>query len=99
MKRKFITVMMLVGLLLAFTGCSLNINIDAPGQGKTGDASLLTEIYGENTFEELVARNGRMSYTLINHFKDGTEYESTIYMDDNMYAMDSYDGYGIILII
>ena len=99
MKRKLITVMMFVVLLLAFTGCSLNINIAAPGQVKTGDASLLTEIFDANTFEGIVARNGRMSYTLINHFKDGTEYESTIYMDDNMYAMDSYDGYGIILII
>ena len=96
MRRKLITVILFVGLLLSFSGCSVNINIDTPAHVKTGDASLLKEITAANSFEEIVARNGRMSYTLINCFKDGTETESTLYMDDNMYVLDSYGAIDII---
>ncbi|MCD8338296.1 MAG: hypothetical protein LUD18_13710 [Lachnospiraceae bacterium] len=59
------------------------------------EADLLAEMEDANTFEALVAKYGRISYSDTEYYSDGTELPCTIYQDDTLYVVE-YEEYLLI---
>ena len=101
MKNKLFTLICCFAVLLSVSGCagiSLKINLQEPGDtaSTTSDESYLKQLTDANSFDAVIARNGRLSYTIKSYLKDGSEDEYTIYADADTYVRD--DVYALMII-
>lgn len=79
---------LLAALLTGCSGINVNINIDNNKEtAGTPDNAFLEELEDVNSFDSLIARNGRLFYELSGYMKDGSSEEYTVYKDDKRYVV------------
>ena len=103
MNRKILAVIiMCFGLMVSVTGCAgvsvdININSDRPGTGSAIiDNDYLKKLEETNSFDALIAENGRLFLDIKCRLKDGSKDEYTLYKDPERYVQESR--YGTLIV-
>lgn len=110
MKKRVTVLLICLTALLSLSGCygvdlsglysipGMAVGGQAEAQAPAADASedLLKALEAVNSFDALLASNGRFSYTISNNLRDGSTDNWTLYVDGKRYVQNSDWGVTII---